>query len=134
MDKAKLLPGHIFLAPGGSQHLEVTGGATDLRCRLRPGDKVNGHCPSVDVLFESVAKTTKGGAIGVILTGMGRDGAAGLLSMRNAGAKTFGQSEASCIVYGMPKVAFELGAVQKQLPLERLAAAIIEETSISNKN
>lgn len=125
-DGAKLLPGHVFLAPGGSQHLEIT---ADLRCRLKTADRVNGHCPSVDVLFESIARTRKGDAIGVILTGMGKDGAAGLLSMRKAGAKTFGQSEGSCIVYGMPKAAFEIGAVEKQLPLDKLASAIISETS-----
>lgn len=125
-DRAKLLPGHVYLAPGGDQHLEVT---ADLRCRLKASDRVNGHCPSVDVLFQSVAKVCKANAVGVILTGMGKDGAAGLLSMRQAGAKTFGQSEASCIVYGMPKAAFEIGAVEKQLPLDKLASAIISETS-----
>jgi two-component system chemotaxis response regulator CheB len=130
-DRAKLLPGNIFLAPGGTSHLEIT---PDLRCRLKSGERVNGHCPSVDVLFNSVARSCKGRAIGVILTGMGKDGAAGLLTMRKAGAKTFGQNESSCIVYGMPKVAFEAGAVENQLPLERLAAAIIEETSIKKKH
>jgi two-component system, chemotaxis family, protein-glutamate methylesterase/glutaminase len=130
-DRAKIMPGNIYLAPGGDEHLEVT---ADLRCRLKPGERVNGHCPSVDVLFESVARSCKGQAVGVILTGMGKDGAAGLLSMRKAGAKTFGQSEGSCIVYGMPKVAFETGAVEKQLPLDRLAAAIISETATNNKH
>jgi len=130
-DRAKLLPGNIFLAPGGAEHLEIT---ADLHCRLRPGERVNGHCPSVDILFESVARSCKGNAVGVILTGMGRDGAAGLLSMRKAGAKTFGQSEGSCIVYGMPKAAFEAGAVEKQLPLEKLAQAIISETSTNKKH
>lgn len=133
-DNAKLLPGHIFLAPGGAQHLEISGSGTDLRCRLKSGERVNGHCPSVDVLFESVARCCKGNAVGVILTGMGRDGAAGLLSMRNAGAKTFGQNESSCIVYGMPKAALDLGAVEKELPLERLAPAIIAETSTQKKH
>jgi two-component system, chemotaxis family, protein-glutamate methylesterase/glutaminase len=129
-DKAKLLPGNVFLAPGGLEHLEVS---SDLRCRLKSGERVNGHCPSVDVLFESVSRSCKGQAVGVILTGMGKDGAAGLLSMRKAGAKTFGQNESSCIVYGMPKAAFEVGAVEKQLPLDRLAAAIIAETSMNKK-
>ena len=126
IDGAKLAPGHVYLAPGGSEHLEVT---ADRRCRLRPGDRVNGHCPSVEVMFESVARSCKANAVGVILTGMGKDGAVGLLSMRKAGARTFGQSEASCIVYGMPKAAFDLGAVEKQLPLDKLGAAIISETS-----
>jgi two-component system, chemotaxis family, protein-glutamate methylesterase/glutaminase len=127
-DGAKLMPGRVYLAPGGNEHLEIT---ADRRCRLKSGDRVNGHCPSVDVMFESVAQHCKSNAVGVILTGMGRDGAKGLLAMRTAGAKTFGQSEASCIVYGMPKAAFELGAVDKQLALDKLSAAIITETSKS---
>ncbi|MFT3732406.1 MAG: chemotaxis response regulator protein-glutamate methylesterase [Hyphomicrobium sp.] len=130
-DRAKIKPGNVYLAPGGDNHLEVT---SDLHCRLKTGPRVNGHCPSVDVLFESVANSCKGQAVGVILTGMGKDGAAGMLSMRKAGAKTFGQSEGSCIVYGMPKAAFEIGAVEKQLPLDRLAAAIISETSKNKKH
>jgi two-component system chemotaxis response regulator CheB len=130
---SKLTPGHIFLAPGGTLHLEVSG-AGDLHCRLRPGDRVNGHCPSVDVLFESVARACGAYAVGLILTGMGRDGASGLLSMRKAGARTFGQNESSCIVYGMPKAAFDIGAVEKQLPLDRLAAAIMSETSKIKKH
>jgi two-component system, chemotaxis family, protein-glutamate methylesterase/glutaminase len=125
-DHQKLKPGHVYLAPGGDQHLEIT---SDLHCRLKSGDRVNGHCPSVDVLFESVARACRDNALGVILTGMGRDGANGLLSMRKAGAKTLGQNEHSCIVYGMPKAAFDAGAVQKQLPLDRIGAAIIAETS-----
>lgn len=130
---AKLEPGHIYLAPGGSQHLQVSNTA-NLHCRLKPGDRVNGHCPSVDVLFESVAHACGRNAVGVIMTGMGRDGAAGLLSMRKAGARTFGQNESSCIVYGMPKAAFDLGAVEKQLPLDSLAAAIMSETSTIKKH
>lgn len=126
---ARLVSGQIYLAPGGAQHLEVSA-SSELHCRLKPGERVNGHCPSVDVLFESVARACGADAVGLILTGMGRDGAKGLLSMRKAGARTFGQNEASCIVYGMPKVAFEIGAVEKQLPLERLATAITAETSI----
>jgi two-component system, chemotaxis family, protein-glutamate methylesterase/glutaminase len=130
-DRVKLLPGNVFLAPGGIEHLEIT---ADLHCRLKPGERVNGHCPSVDVLFESVARSCKGNAVGVILTGMGKDGAAGLLSMRKSGAKTFGQTEGSCIVYGMPKAAFEAGAVEKQLPLDKLAQAIISETSTNKRH
>ena len=87
-------------------------------------NKVNGHCPSVDVLFESVAKEAGKNAIGVILTGMGFDGAKGLLSMRKNGAKTIGQDEKSSVVYGMPKVAFNIGSVEKQVPLQQIASAI----------
>ena len=91
---------------------------------LKRAPKVNGHCPSVDVLFSSVAKHTKGNALGVILTGMGGDGAKGLLEMRNAGSHTIGQDETTCIVYGMPKVAYELGAVEYQEKLPEIAKKI----------
>ena len=80
----------------------------------KAGPKVNGHCPSVDVLFDSVAKVVGNRALGIILTGMGGDGAKGLLAMKEAGAKTIGQDESTCVVYGMPKVAYDLGAVQYQ--------------------
>ena len=102
------------------------------RCRLLHDDLVNGHRPSVDVLFASVAKCCGSKAVGVILTGMGRDGAAGLLAMRHAGARTIGQNEASSVVYGMPKVAFECGAVEKQLPLADIRAEILSLTSMPN--
>ncbi len=124
-DGAPLEPGHVYIAPGGASHLEVLGGRSHF-CNLRAGEKVNGHRPSVDVLFESVAELYGKRAVGVILSGMGRDGAAGLLAMRNAGARTLGQNEKTCVIYGMPKVAFELGAVERQLPLSRISNAILE--------
>lgn len=123
VDGAPLMPGHIYLAPGGVAHLEVSG--TTPRCRLSQGDTVSGHRPSVDVLFRSIARLRKP-MTGVILTGMGRDGAQGLLEMRNAGAHTLGQDEASSVVYGMPRVAHEIGAVERQLPLNRLSSAILD--------
>ena len=99
-----------------------------LKCRLTQDELASGHRPSVDVLFESVAKTVGPMAVGAILTGMGRDGARGLKLMREAGAFTVGQSQASALVYGMPRVAFEEGAVVEQVPVEavagRLAAAL----------
>jgi two-component system chemotaxis response regulator CheB len=119
-------PGHIYLAPG-SAHLELVNKGR-LRCHLSDADRVNGHRPSVDVLFRSVAKTVKGKALGVILTGMGRDGAQGLLEMRRQGAATVGQDEATSVVYGMPKVAFECGAVAHQLGLEKIADKIMQLT------
>ena len=122
-DGDPLLPGRVYVAPGGDFHLEVEG-TKQLRCRVYQGAPVSGHCPSVDVLFSSVARTAKDRAVGVILTGMGRDGAQGLLAMRQAGARTLGQDEATCVVYGMPRAAFELGAVERQLPLEKLGPAI----------
>ena len=127
-DGAVLEPGRVYIAPGGDSHLEVSG-ANTLRCRLNAGPAVNGHRPSVDVLFHSVARTAGPMAIGAILTGMGRDGAEGLLAMRQAGARTFGQDEASSVVYGMPKAAFEIGAVERQAPIERLAAELLKAPS-----
>jgi two-component system chemotaxis response regulator CheB len=126
-DGAPIEPGRVYLAPGGEQHLEVvrSGG---LRCRLRSGETISGHRPSVDALFNSVATAVAGAAVGVILTGMGRDGAAGLKAMRDAGARTFGQDEASCVVYGMPRVAFELGAVARQLPIGDIGPSILSLT------
>jgi len=88
---------------------------------IRQGPKVNGHCPSVDVLFESVASVAGSKALGIILTGMGGDGAKGLLAMRKAGARTIGQDESTCIVYGMPKVAYDIGAVEYQEKLPDIA-------------
>lgn len=122
-DGARLAPGRIYLAPGGEHHLEVASKTAPI-CRLRQGDTVNGHRPSVDVLFESVAALGRP-SVGVILTGMGRDGAKGLLAMRQKGARTLGQDEASCVVYGMPKAAFEIGAVETQTSLPRMAAAML---------
>ena len=128
-DGAPLLEGCVYIAPGSpTHHLEIGGGKV-MRCLLRAGEPVNGHCPSVDVLFNSVAKAAGAAAVGVILTGMGRDGAKGLLSMRQAGASTLGQDAAS-LVYGMPKSAFEAGAVEKQLPLKKIGLEIV---SITNK-
>jgi two-component system chemotaxis response regulator CheB len=124
---APLRPGHIYLAPGGETHLEISGRG-GLGCVLRRGELVNGHRPSVDVLFHSVARTAAGSAVGVILTGMGRDGAEGLAAMRRAGARTIGQNEATSVVYGMPKAAYEIGAVDAQMPLERIGAGIIAAT------
>ncbi len=112
-------PGKILVAPG-DKHMVVKRVGERYRVEVNSGDKVNGHCPSVDVLFESVSKECKDNAIGVILTGMGYDGAKGLLSMRRKGARTLGQDEESCVVYGMPKVAYEVGAVEKQAPLNRI--------------
>ncbi len=128
---APLEVGRVYLAPGSVSHLEVSG-VGRRRCRLRSDEPVNGHRPSVDVLFDSVAKACGARAIGVILTGMGRDGAAGLLAMRRAGARTLGQSEASSVVYGMPKVAFECGAVEKQVSLVDIGQEILALTSAAN--
>lgn len=131
-DGAPLQPGTIYIAPGGAQHMEVVR-TTGLRCRLKEAPTVNGHCPSVDVLFRSVVKAVGGEAVGVILTGMGRDGADGLLALRHAGATTLGQDAASSLIYGMPKVAFEIGAVEKQLPLRKIGSEIVALTNKQNR-
>lgn len=131
-DGAPIEVGRVYIAPGGAAHLEV-GAKGNLYCRLRAGDAVNGHSPSADALFASVAKTLKSNSVGVILTGMGRDGAQGLLTMREAGAQTIGQDEASSLIYGMPKAAFEVGAVERQLPLDRIASAILAMTDLRGR-
>lgn len=129
---AQLRAGQIYLAPGGDSHLQIVG-SMQLRCRLVAEAPVNGHRPSVDVLFDSVARTVGRASVGVILTGMGRDGAKGLLSMRNAGASTIGQNEQTSVVYGMPRVAFEAGAVECQLPLERIGAEVINRCNATRE-
>jgi len=127
-DGARLEIGRIYLAPGGERHLIVTNSSAPC-CRLIDREPVNGHRPSVDVLFDSVAELAGRNAVGVILTGMGRDGAAGLLKMRYAGARTVGQDEKTSIVYGMPRVAFELGAVEHQFPLSMIGEEILKLTA-----
>jgi two-component system chemotaxis response regulator CheB len=118
-------PGKVFIAPG-DQHMKIIKDGDVYKLRCFYGEKVNGHCPSVDVLFESVAKEVGNKAIGVILTGMGYDGAKGLLQMRRKGARTIGQNEASSVVYGMPKAAFNIGAVERQGALENIPGLIIQ--------
>ena len=119
-----ITPGVVLIAPG-DYHMVVRRSGARYYVEIGSGEKVSGHRPSVDVLFNSVAKIAGSNAIGVILTGMGSDGAKGLLAMHNAGAKTLGQDENSCVVYGMPKTAFELGGVQKQLPLNKIANSVL---------
>ena len=117
--------GMIYIAPGGVQ-TQVRNSEGSYRLVCKSVEKVNGHCPSVDVLFNSVARAAGNKAVGVILTGMGDDGAKGLLNMKNSGAKTLGQDKGSCVVYGMPEVAFRIGAVDKQLPLDKIGAKLVE--------
>ncbi len=127
-DGARLEVGKVYLAPGGERHLQVVN-PTSPSCRLLDREPVNGHRPSVDVLFDSVAELAGRNAIGLILTGMGRDGASGLLKMRHAGARTFGQNEKTCVVYGMPRVAHELGAVEHQLPLNSIGEEVLKSAA-----
>ena len=114
-----LRDGHVYLAPGDDRHLTVGSGA--LCCRLREGERVSGHLPSVDVLFQSVAKTVGAKAIGILLTGMGSDGAQGLLAMAQAGAQTIAQDEATSTVFGMPRAAISLGAANVVAPIGQIA-------------
>ncbi len=117
----KVLPGQILIAPGGDCQMRLVSVNGEYQVEVKPGPKVSGHCPSVDVLFSSVAKAAGDRALGIILTGMGGDGSKGLLEMRKAGARTIGQDESTCVVYGMPKVAYELGAVEYQEKLTDIA-------------
>lgn len=118
--------GHIYLAPGGDRHMLVAGASPDhLRIVLRQGDPVTGHCPSVDALFLSVAEKLGSRAVGALLTGMGQDGARGLLAMARAGAHTIAQDESSSVVFGMPRAAISLGAARVVAPLDRIASHVL---------
>ena len=123
-DGQYIMPGHVYIAPGG-RHLLVERDGARYRCRLNNGPPVNRHCPSVDVLFRSVAQNVGPNAVGVILTGMGDDGARGLKEMLDAGARTMAQDEASSVVWGMPGAAVKLGGAQDILPLSRVAENIM---------
>jgi two-component system chemotaxis response regulator CheB len=128
-DGDRILPGHAYIAPG-SHHLEISRNQQGFVCSLNDGPLVSGHRPSVDILFQSIAKHVGPKAVGIILTGMGRDGAEGLLAMRKAGAATFGQAQASCVVYGMPRAANEIGAVGAELAIDDIVRELSTEGSI----
>lgn len=119
----------LVIIGAGEHHLRLCKDSKGYYVTSRQGEKVSGHCPSVDVMFTSVAEVAKENAIGAILTGMGRDGADGLLKMRNAGAFTVGQDKETCVVYGMPMEAFKIGAVAQQAPLYRIADIILSKLS-----
>ena len=124
-DQDKLYPGLCLIAPGGLQ-MQVVKGREGLKVSCMEGEKVSGHCPSIDYLFSSVAKECGEHAVGILLTGMGRDGAHGLLSMHEKGAYTLGQDEESSVVYGMPMEAYKLGAVDKQGNLSQIANYLLD--------
>jgi len=117
-------PGRVLIAPG-NHHMMVQKKGARYYTRVKQGPPVHHHRPSVDVLFNSVAKAAGVNATGVILTGMGSDGAKGLLTMKERGAHTIGQNKDTCVVYGMPKVAHEIGAADEMLPLSKIADAIV---------
>jgi two-component system chemotaxis response regulator CheB len=124
VDGRRLQRGQVLIAPGG-KHLMVRRSGTAYYAEVVDGPRVNRHKPSVDVLFRSVAKCAGPNALGVIMTGMGDDGARGLLEMRQAGSSTLAQDEATCVVFGMPKEAVKLGAAERQLPLQQIPQALI---------
>jgi two-component system chemotaxis response regulator CheB len=125
----RVVPGRALIAPGGAHMLLRRNGAQYF-VEVMDGPLVNRHRPSVDVLFRSVAKCAGANALGIIMTGMGDDGAAGLLEMRNAGAHTLAQDEESCVVYGMPKEAVKRGAVERTVALEAIAREILQQRSL----
>ncbi len=120
----RIVPGHAYLAPGDF-HLAITRTSSHYICQITQDEAVNRHRPAVDVLFSSVAALAKGNAVGVILTGMGKDGAAGMKLMHDKGCKTFAQDEASCVVFGMPKEAIAQGGVDDVVPLDEMAQHLL---------
>ncbi|MFC3100681.1 chemotaxis response regulator protein-glutamate methylesterase [Altererythrobacter lauratis] len=123
-----LRAGHVYFAPGGERHMRV-GGTDSPYIRLRPGDPVSGHLPSVDVLFASMAETFGNAGVGILLTGMGSDGANGLLAMAQAGAFTIAQDEATCTVFGMPRAAIALGAASVVAPIGSIARHVLRKAA-----
>jgi len=121
----RVLPGHVYLAPGGDTHMKLGRSGANYVIELEASEPVNRHRPSVDVLFHSAASAAGANAIGVILTGMGKDGAAGMLAMRQAGAHTLAQDEASCVVFGMPREAIALGAAAEVVALDAMSERIL---------
>ncbi|AEC19294.1 chemotaxis response regulator protein-glutamate methylesterase [Pusillimonas sp. T7-7] len=124
-DGQRVLPGHVYLAPGGIAHMKLARSGANYVVKLEYSDPVNRHRPSVDVLFHSAAQVAGRNAVGAILTGMGKDGAQGMLAMRQAGAQTFAQDEASCVVFGMPREALHIGATDVAVPLSEMSARIL---------
>lgn len=122
----RILPGHVYLAPGGVAHMKVARSGADYVVELDHSDPVNRHRPSVDVLFYSAAEVVGRNAVGVILTGMGKDGARGMLAMRQAGATTMAQDEASSVVFGMPREALHIGAAELEVPLDEISETILK--------
>ncbi|MFO0708023.1 MAG: chemotaxis response regulator protein-glutamate methylesterase [Nitrospira sp.] len=127
-DGDSVLPGHALVAPG-SYHMTLERSGARYSVRINQDPPVNRHRPSVDVMFDSVARVAGANAVGVILTGMGNDGAKGMLAMKQAGAYTIAQDEASCVVFGMPKEAIKMGGVDKILPLSDIAEAVLTYVS-----
>ncbi|WP_395141167.1 chemotaxis response regulator protein-glutamate methylesterase [Schlegelella aquatica] len=124
-DGERILPGHAYIAPGGL-HLSVDRSGANYIARVQDGEPVNRHKPSVEVLFRSAARVVGPNAIGIMLTGMGADGARAMKEMRDAGSYNYAQDEATCVVFGMPREAINCGAADEVLPLQRIAPALLE--------
>ena len=124
-DGDALVTGRVLIAPGGDSHLEIVRSGANYSVRLVKAPPVGHHRPSVDVMFESAARAVGPNAVAAILTGMGADGAKGMLTMRRAGASTMAEDESTCVVFGMPKEAIACGAAEQVLPLDRIAAALL---------
>jgi two-component system, chemotaxis family, protein-glutamate methylesterase/glutaminase len=131
VDGERVLPGHAYIAPGGL-HMSVERSGANYVVRIRDGEPVNRHKPSVDVLFRSAAAVAGPNALGVMLTGMGADGAAGMRVMRDAGSFNLAQDEATCVVFGMPREAIAAGAVNEVLPVGKIGARLIEHLRATN--
>ncbi|MGH6648923.1 protein-glutamate methylesterase/protein-glutamine glutaminase [Aquabacterium sp.] len=125
VDGERILPGHAYIAPGG-MHLSVERSGANYLARVQDGDPVNRHKPSVEVLFKSAARVVGPNAVGIMLTGMGADGATAMREMRDAGAYCVAQDEASCVVFGMPREAIAAGAVQEVLPLTKITGHLMD--------
>lgn len=121
----RVLPGHVYIAPGGVAHMKLARSGANYVIHLEHGEPVNRHRPSVDVLFFSVAQVAGKNAVGVVLTGMGKDGAQGLLAMREAGARTLAQDEQSSVVFGMPREALAIGAAEQAVPIDKMSEQIM---------
>jgi two-component system chemotaxis response regulator CheB len=124
-DGDRVMPGRVLIAPGGN-HMRVIRSGGIYKVEVTPGEPVLGHCPSVEVMMNSVAEQVGANAVGVMLTGMGRDGADAMVAMRKAGARTVAQDEATSVVFGMPKEAYERGGAESLAPLDRIAGKVIE--------
>ncbi|WP_137165920.1 protein-glutamate methylesterase/protein-glutamine glutaminase [Salinimonas lutimaris] len=122
----RLLPGNAYLAPG-DRHMRIVRSGADYRLELHDSERVSGHRPSVDFMFQSLVKSAGSNVVAALLTGMGKDGAQGLLALKQSGAFTLCQNEESCVVYGMPRAAVQLGAADKVLPLEAIPEAMIQQ-------
>lgn len=125
-DGERILPGHAYIAPG-DHHMKVVRSGADYRVKLDDGEKVSGHKPSVDVLFNSIAESAGSNVIAAILTGMGKDGAAGMTKLHQVGAFTIAQDEQSCVVFGMPKEAIRLGGISQICPLEEVGEHMLTQ-------